>query len=71
MEELPDVVKLFDESFNIEFKFNSQGLLSHEKFYLDVMKDIVCRNVGLTDSNCYTGFLLWVSDITIAVIVKK
>ena len=29
VEELPNVVKIFDESVNIQFKFNSHGLLSH------------------------------------------
>ena len=42
-----------------------------KNFFLDVMNDMVCRNVGFTNSNCDTGFLLWVPDITIAVIVKK
>ena len=70
VEDLPNVVNIFDLSVNIDFKFNSHDLLNNEKFYIDVMKDMIHKNVNLTDSILNTGFLLWLSDITISVIIK-
>ena len=55
----------------MEFKFNSYGILSREKGNIDILKDMICRNVETTGSTCDSGFLLWLSENCISVVVKK
>ena len=57
--------------FIMEFKFNSYGILSREKGNINILKDMIRRNVEATGSTCDSGFLLWLSENCISVVVKK
>ena len=48
VEELPSVVDIFNKPINVEFKFNSHGILSREKGNMDILKDMIHRNVEVT-----------------------
>ena len=71
VEDLPSVVEIFDEPINVEFKFNSHGILSREKGNMDILKDMIHRNVEVTGNTCGSGFLLWLSENSVSVMVKK
>ena len=40
----------------MEFKFNSHGMLSREKGSMDILKDMIHRNVEVTGNTCDSGF---------------
>ena len=71
VEDLPSVVEIFDEPINVEFKFNSHGILSRKKGSMDILKDMIHRNVEVTGNTCDNGFLLWLSENCVSVMVKK
>ena len=71
VEDLPNVLEIFDEPINVEFKFNSHGILSREKGNINILKDMIHKNVEVTGSTCDNGFLLWLSENCISVMVKK
>ena len=56
VEDWPSVVEIFDEPINVEFKFNSHGILSREKRSMDILKDMTHRNVEVTGNTCDSGF---------------
>ena len=64
VEDLPSIVEMFDESINIEFKFNSHGILSRDNDYVNTLKDMICGNMNLDDNSCSTGFLLLLFTFT-------
>ena len=70
-EELPNVVEIFDEPINVEFKYNSHGILSREKGNMDILKDMIRRNVEVTGNTCDSGFLFWLSENCVSVMVKN
>ena len=71
VEDMSSVVEIFDEPINVEFKFSSSGILSGEKRNMNILKDMICRNVEATGSTCDSGFLFRLSENCISVIVKK
>ena len=70
-EDLPSVVKIFAEPVDVSFGFNSHGILSWDKFNQNILKDFICSNIELAENVLNTGFLLWLSDFTISVVVKQ
>ena len=71
VENLPSVVEIFNEPINVEFKFNSHGILRREKGSMDILKDMIRRNVEVTGNTCDSGFLLWRFENCVSVMVKK
>ena len=55
----------------MEFKLNSHGILSREKGNMDILKDMIRRNVEVNGNTCDSGFLLWLSENCVSVMVKK
>ena len=68
---MPSVVEIFDEPINVKFKFNSHVILSREKENINILKDMICRNVEATGSTCDSGILLRLSENCISVMVRK
>ena len=64
-EDLPSVVKIFAKPVDVNFGFNSHGILSWDKFHQNILKDFICSNIELAENVLNTGFLLWLSDFTI------
>ena len=71
MEDLPNVVKIFDQPIHVDFNFNSRGILSKEMLYVDTMKDIICSHMMSSESTCNSGLLLWLSENCISVLIRK
>ena len=71
VEDLPNVVKIFDQPIHVDFNFNSHGILSKEMLYVDTMKDMICSHMMSSESTCNSGFLLWLSENCISVLIRK
>ena len=70
VEDLPNVVKIFDQPIHMDFNFNSHGILSKEMLYVDTMKDMICSHMMSSESTCNSGFLLWLSENCISVLIR-
>ena len=69
-EDLPSVAKILAEPVDVNFGFNSRGILSWDKFHQNILKDFIWSNIEFAENVLNTGFLLWLSDFTISVVVK-
>ena len=71
VEDLPNVVEIFYEPINLEFKFNSHSISSREKRNMDILEDMIRRNVEVAGNTCDSRLLLWLSENCVSVMVKK
>ena len=67
VEDLPNVVEIFDEPISVQFQMNAHGLLNKQELYINSMKNTIRDN---SDNNNCNRLLLWLASTTVSVIVK-